>query len=155
MRYYWIAIIIILIILIPHFILKLLNLTDIFVQQMTQIGQFIVGILTLVVPMLRSYFKTKKIPVLEFDGFTKTKDELNPIYFVRICHSDGEGKAKNCIGKIKIGNSNSYSQTVWADQSITFEILQDLHGDLRLFRIENIEKPISSINKILIPKFQH
>ena len=30
--------------------------------------------------------------------------------------------------------------------------MQELHGDLRLFKIVYIEKPISSINKTLIPK---
>ena len=150
MLYIWIAIILICIIIIPPFILKVLNLNDVVVQQITPIGQLVVGILTVVIPLLRSFYKNKKKPVLEFGKFTKTDSKLEPIYFIRIQHSDGEGKAKNCNGKITIGNS--HSQTVWADQSITFEILQELHGDLRLFKIVHIEKPISSINKTLIPK---
>jgi hypothetical protein len=154
MGYYWIIIIIIviLIVIIPPLILKLLNVTDVGVQQITSIGQLVLAILSVVIPMLLSFYKNKKKPVLEFGKFTKTDSKLEPIFFIRINHSDGEGKAKNCIGKIKIGNSNSYSQTVWADQSITFEILQELNGDLRLFKIVYIEKPISSINKTLIPK---
>jgi hypothetical protein len=99
--------------------------------------------------MLLDYLQKKKIPILKFDIFTKTRDKLNPIYFVRVENSKGEGKAINCVGIIDIGIS--HSRTVWASESITSDILHDSYEDLRLFRIENIGKS-SSINKVLIPK---
>ncbi len=99
--------------------------------------------------MLLNYFQKKKIPILEFEIFTKTDNQLNPIYFVRVKNTNGEGKAENCIGVIDIGSS--HYRTVWASESINSDILHDTYEDLRLFRIENIEKP-SSISKVLIPK---
>ena len=99
--------------------------------------------------LLLNYLENKKIPVLKFDIFTKTNDELNPIYFVRVRNVKGEGKAENCIGKIDMGNS--HYQTVWANQSEKIEILHDSHEDLRLFKME-YEKTTTPIQEKSIPK---
>ena len=99
--------------------------------------------------MLLNYFQKQKIPTLVFETFTKTDSQLEPIYFVRIRNSEGEGKAKKCVGKLDI--NNNHIQTVWATQSNKCDILQDSREDLRLFRIE-YEKIISPIQEKLIPK---
>jgi hypothetical protein len=103
-----------------------------------------------IVSMVLYYLKIRKIPVLEFGKFTKTDDELNPIFFVRVKNSKGEGKAINCSGRIDLGNH--HSQTVWASETINAEILHHSHEDLRLFRVENIEKQLSPINTTLVSK---
>jgi hypothetical protein len=64
-------------------------------------------------------------PFLEFEKFTKTDSQLEPIYLVRVRNIEGEGKAKNCIGKINIGSS--HSQTVLATQSDKCDILHKSH----------------------------
>lgn len=88
-------------------------------------------------------------PFLEFEKFTKTDSQLEPIYLVRVRNIEGEGKAKNCIGKIDIGSS--HSQTVFATQSDKCDILRKSHEDLRLFNIE-YEKTTSPIQEKIVPK---
>ena len=154
MRYYWITTLILSIIVIlwvfRHSILEELNSQDIIIDRIFQIFLIIPAFATVVTHLYLFRLHLKKIPVLEFTNFTKTDSQLNPIYFVRVRNNNGEGKAINCIGGIDIGSS--HSRTVWASESINSEILHHSHEDLRLFRIENIEKPISSINKTLLPK---
>lgn len=101
------------------------------------------------VKLLLNYLQNKKNPILKFDEFTKTDSPLQPIYFVRVRNTKGEGKAKNCTCRIDIGSS--HSQTVWANESDKCDILYDSHEDIRLFKIE-FENITSPIQKKLFPK---
>ena len=95
---------------------------------------------------LFAYFlERKKIPILEFNIFTKTKDTEDSIYFVRVKNNSGEGMAEKCEGWITI--EGSHSQTIWANQTVSCNIPVGLPMDLRLFRVKNEEINISPISK--------
>ena len=85
----------------------------------------------------------KKIPILEFNIFTKTKDDEIVFYYIRK-NISGEGMAEKCEGWITIEGG---TYTIWANESVSCNIPFDVPMDLRLFGIKKEEINISPISK--------
>ena len=75
----------------------------------------------------------RKFLVLEFNIFTKTKDDEIVFYYIRVKNISGEGMAEKCEGWIT--HWRRY-YTIWANESVSCNIPFDVPMDLRLFGIK-------------------
>ena len=100
MRYYWILIIVIILPLIiigfyHSTIFNFLASTNPFPERVILIVLIIVTAIVGIPSLLVHFLERKKIPILEFNIFTKTNDTKNTVYFVRVKNTSGEGMAEN------------------------------------------------------------
>jgi hypothetical protein len=120
------------------------------------------GNIIMVVHLTLQWQKSRKVPVLEFDGYLKVpeskiysgttiKDQF--AYFVRIkdTNSDSEGDAEDSVGYLEVkGNipqdSLGRSATIWNDNNLR-SISFYKQADLRLFSIINTEAIIFPLAK--------
>ena len=150
MRYYWIVIIIIIPLIVVtgiyHYsIFNFLSSTNPFPERLLLIILIVVTGIVGISSLFTYFLERKNIPVLEFNNFTRTKDNDTVFYYIRVKNKSGEGMAEKCEGWILIEEGRS--QTIWANLSISCNIPFGLPMDLRLFGIKYEEINISPISK--------
>ena len=107
MRYYWIVIVIPLILIViigiyQSIILNFLASTDSFPDRLLLVILNIITAIGSSFVLLIHFLERKKIPILEFNIFTKTKDDEIVFYYIRVKNISGEGMAEKCEGWITI-----------------------------------------------------